>query len=162
MIMVALNRRRLGDDALGDATASRFRPASTRVRSGLAAGGKWIRTTGPPPEIVVDPSGSRRDQKVEVGMSFGETESSMSLPSRDDSAPAPKVSLRPTRVRLLELGITTLPDAGPMVRLCHGNANEPALRAKLAKRHAAATASCHCAVASALKIRSVDREMRWR
>src|SRR5439155_17487874 len=41
---------------------------------------------------------------------------------------APKVSLRPTRVRLLELGITTLPDAGPMVRLCHGNANEPALR----------------------------------
>ena len=24
-------------------------------------------------------------------------------------------------------------------RLCHGNANEPALRAKLAKRHAAAT-----------------------
>ena len=37
--MVALNRRRLGDDALGDATASRFRPASTRVRSGLAAGG---------------------------------------------------------------------------------------------------------------------------
>ena len=28
--------------------------------------------------------------------------------------------------------------------------------------HAAATASCHCAVASARKIRSVDREMRWR
>jgi hypothetical protein len=50
-------------------------------------------------------------------------------------------------------------------RLCHGNANEPALpalRAKLAKRHAAATAPCHCAVASARKIRSVDREMRWR
>src|ERR1700730_2491959 len=49
-----------------------------------------------------------------------------------------------------------------LCRLCHGNANEPALRAKLAKRHAAATAPCHCAVASALKIRSVDREMRWR
>src|SRR5947208_6496853 len=48
------------------------------------------------------------------------------------------------------------------VGLCHGNANEPALRAKLAKRHAAATAPCHCAVASARKIRSVDREMRWR
>src|SRR5439155_15918048 len=44
------------------------------------------------------------------------------------------------------------------VGLCHGNANEPALRAKLAKRHAAATAPCHCAVASARKIRSVDRE----
>ena len=47
-------------------------------------------------------------------------------------------------------------------RLCHGNANEHALRAKLAKRHAAATAPCHCAVASDRKIRSVDREMRWR
>ena len=33
---------------------------------------------------------------------------------------------------------------------------------RLAARHAAATASCHCAVASARKIRSVDREMRWR
>ena len=31
-----------------------------------------------------------------------------------------------------------------------------------APRHAAATASCHCAVASARKIRSVDREMRCR
>ena len=46
--------------------------------------------------------------------------------------------------------------------LCHGNANEHASRAKLAKRHAAATAPCHCAVASDRKIRSVDREMRWR
>src|SRR5882724_5753366 len=27
----------------------------------LHCGGKWIRTIGPPPEIVVDPSGSRRD-----------------------------------------------------------------------------------------------------
>ena len=46
--------------------------------------------------------------------------------------------------------------------LCHGNANERTLRAKLAKRHAAATAPCHCAVASDRKIRGVDREMRWR
>src|SRR5205823_8821039 len=88
--------------------------AATKLPS-LAA--RPIASIGPPPEIVVDPSGSRRDQKVEVGMSFGETESSMSLPSRDDSAPAPKVSLRPTRVRSLELGITTLPDAGPMIRI---------------------------------------------
>jgi hypothetical protein len=28
--------------------------------------------------------------------------------------------------------------------------------------HAAKTASCHCAAASALKSRSVDRETRWR
>jgi ABC-type transport system substrate-binding protein len=46
--------------------------------------------------------------------------------------------------------------------LCHGNATEHALRAKLAKRHAAATAPCHCVVASDRKIRSVDRETRWR
>src|SRR4029077_8520444 len=46
--------------------------------------------------------------------------------------------------------------------LCHGKANKHALRAKHAKRHAAATAPCHCAVASDRKIRSVDREMRWR
>src|SRR5580693_5161909 len=46
--------------------------------------------------------------------------------------------------------------------LCHGNSIEHALEPRLAKRHAAATASCHSAVASARKIRSVDREMRWR
>src|SRR6476619_3336191 len=55
-----------------------------------------------------------------------------------------------------------LQDGDVRDRLCHGNANKHALRAKLAKRHAAATAPCHCAVASARKIRSVDREMRWR
>ena len=33
---------------------------------------------------------------------------------------------------------------------------------RLAMRHATATASCHCAVASVPKIRRVDREMRWR
>src|ERR1700730_14143249 len=32
-------------------------PPENEVRSGLSAGGKWIRTIGPPPEIVVDPSG---------------------------------------------------------------------------------------------------------
>ena len=49
----------------------------------------------------------------------------------------------------------------PKWRLCHGNSIENALKPRLATRHAAATASCHSAVASA-KIRSVDREMRWR
>src|SRR4029077_2734288 len=33
----------------------------------LSAGGKWIRTIGPPPEIVVDPSGSRRDHRAKYG-----------------------------------------------------------------------------------------------
>ena len=32
----------------------------------------------------------------------------------------------------------------------------------LIRSHAAATASDHCAAASALKIRNVDRETRWR
>jgi hypothetical protein len=32
----------------------------------------------------------------------------------------------------------------------------------LARRHAAATASCHCAVASARRFRRVARETRWR
>ena len=50
----------------------------------------------------------------------------------------------------------------PRHRLCHGNANERTLRAKLGNRHAAATAPCHCVVASARKIRSAGREMRWR
>jgi len=39
---------------------------------------------------------------------------------------------------------------------------EHALRALTGPRHAAATASCQCAVASARKIRSAGREMRWR
>ena len=57
-----------------------------------------------------------------------------------------------------------VPDGDPegVCWLCHGNANKYVLRAKLSKHHAAATAPCHCAVASARKIRSVDREMRWR
>jgi hypothetical protein len=52
---------------------------------------------GSPPEIVVDPSGSRRDHRAKYGC-LGETESSMSLPSREDSTPPPKVSVRPIRV----------------------------------------------------------------
>jgi hypothetical protein len=41
----------------------------------------------------------------------------MSLPSREDSAPPPKVSVRPTRVWSLELGIDHFSHAGPMVRI---------------------------------------------
>jgi len=33
----------------------------------LPGGGKWIRTVGPPPEIVVDPSGSRREHRAKYG-----------------------------------------------------------------------------------------------
>src|SRR5690349_20300132 len=48
------------------ATVRRAR-CSAQVRSGFAGGGKWIRTVGPPPEIVVDPSGSRRDHRAKYG-----------------------------------------------------------------------------------------------
>src|SRR4029077_15240502 len=42
-------------------------PPENEVRSGLNTGGKWIRTIGPPPEIVVDPSGCRRDHRAKYG-----------------------------------------------------------------------------------------------
>ena len=58
--------------------------------------------------------------------------------------------------------LATFLDLLTLAGLCHGNSIEHALRPKTPTRHAAATASCHCAVASARKIRSVDREMRWR
>jgi hypothetical protein len=48
------------------------------------------------------------------------------------------------------------------LRACHGNDNARAMKPKLAKSHAAATAACHCAVASARNFFSVDREMRCR
>jgi hypothetical protein len=50
----------------------------------------------------------------------------------------------------------------PGIRLCHGNERRIERGQGLIRSHAAATASTHCAAASALKIRSVDREMRWR
>src|SRR6516162_11048832 len=46
--------------------------------------------------------------------------------------------------------------------LCHGNGRGIEGRNGLIGSHAAATASDHCAAASALKIRRVDREIRWR
>src|SRR5437867_10655450 len=71
-------------------------------------------------------------------MSFGETESSMSLPSREDQHLLPKsVFDRPGSDRW-NLASTSFPDAGPMVRirfppaesqseLCIGRQREPPL-----------------------------------
>src|ERR1700736_5273161 len=67
-----------------------------QVRTRLPAGGKWIRTIGPPPEIVVDPSGSRRDHREKYGC-LSARPRVRCLPSREDAAPPPKVSVRPTR-----------------------------------------------------------------
>src|ERR1700751_4527851 len=47
-------------------------------------------------------------------------------------------------------------------RLCHGNGRAIRRGVRADQSHAAATASNHCAAASALKIRKVDRETRWR
>ena len=47
-------------------------------------------------------------------------------------------------------------------RPCHGNGHRPKVRRGQARFHAAATASCQCAAASARKVRSVARETRWR
>jgi HSP20 family protein len=46
-------------------------------------------------------------------------------------------------------------------RPCHGNYRRSGGASSIGF-HAAKTASCHCAAASALKTRSVDRETRWR
>jgi transcription termination factor Rho len=46
--------------------------------------------------------------------------------------------------------------------LCHGNERGMERGQGLIGSYAGVTASDHCAAASALKIRSVDREMRWR
>jgi hypothetical protein len=42
------------------------------------------------------------------------------------------------------------------------NASRAEVRARSKQVHAMATAAAHSAVASARKVRSVDREMRWR
>ena len=47
-------------------------------------------------------------------------------------------------------------------RHCHGNGRVQRGRRNRTKFHATVTASCHRAAASALKIRSVDRETRCR
>jgi HAE1 family hydrophobic/amphiphilic exporter-1 len=50
----------------------------------------------------------------------------------------------------------------PLSGLCHGNGRGIEGRNGLIASQAAETASDHCAAASALKIRRVDREIRWR
>jgi hypothetical protein len=58
--------------------------------------------------------------------------------------------------------ISTFGFVAPALRLCHGNEGWFGRGEGPVGPHAAATASCHCAAASVLKIRSVDREIRWR
>ena len=91
--------------------------AESQVRTGLAAGGKWIRTIGPPPEIVVDPSGSRRDHRAKYGCLSARPRVRCLCPPGKTQHLLPKsVFDRPGSDRW-NLASTTFPDAGPMVRI---------------------------------------------
>src|SRR6266566_3840657 len=88
-----------------------------QVRDRLPAGGKWIRTIGPPPEIVVDPSGSRRDHRAKYGcLSARPRVRCLCPPGKTQHLLPRAVFDRPGSDRW-NLASTTFPDAGPMVRI---------------------------------------------
>src|SRR5580692_1531415 len=87
------------------------------VRRGLSAGRKWIRTIGPPPEIVVDPSGSRRDHRAKYGcLSAKPRVRCLGPPGKTQHLLPKSVFDRPGSDRR-NLASTTFPDARPMVRI---------------------------------------------
>src|SRR3984893_7459756 len=89
----------------------------TQGRRRLAGGGKWIRTIGPPPEIVVDPSGSHRDHRAKYGCLSARPRVRCLCPPGKTQHLLPKsVFGRPGSDRW-NLASTTFPDAGPMVRI---------------------------------------------
>ena len=81
-------------------------------RDGLSAGGKWIRTVGPPPELLAQRSIGRstvvfrRDREFDVS----------ALQGRLSTCLANSVFDRPGSDRW-NLASPTFPDAGPMVRI---------------------------------------------
>src|SRR5260370_29761087 len=88
-----------------------------RVRTGLTAGGKWIRTIGPPPEIVVDPSGSRRDHRAKYGYPSARPRvRCLCPPGKTQHLLAKSVFDRPGSDSW-NLASTTFPGAEPMVRI---------------------------------------------
>jgi hypothetical protein len=97
------------------------KPNAGTVCCGLSAGGKWIRTIGPPPEIVVDPSGSRRDHRAnlrrdrEFDVSALQGRLSTSFQSQCSTPGSDRWNL----------ASTTFPDAGPMVRIRFPPAGSP-------------------------------------
>src|SRR5882757_5274186 len=84
------------------------------MRNRLAAGGKWIRTIGPPPETVVDPSGSRKDHRAKYGCLSARPRFDVS--ALQGRLLSKSVFDRPGSDRW-NLASTTFPDAGPMVRI---------------------------------------------
>src|SRR6266436_5237480 len=96
-----------------------------QVRTGLPAGGKWIRTIGPPPEIVVDPSGSRRDHRAKYGcLAARPRVRCLCPPGKTHHLLSKSVFDRPGSDRW-NLASTTFPDAGPMVRIRFPPAKSP-------------------------------------
>src|SRR5438477_10534464 len=92
-------------------------PPSPPAPYHLSAGGKWIRTISPPPEFVVDPSGSRRDHRAKYGcLSARPRVRCLCLPKKTQHLLPKSVFDRPGSDRW-NLASTTFPDAGPMVRI---------------------------------------------
>src|SRR5437868_6750525 len=92
-------------------------PPSPPAPYHLSVGGKWIRTIGPPPEIVVDPSGSRRDHRAKYGCLSARPRVRCHCPRGKTQHLLPKsVFDRPGSDRW-NLASTTFPDARPMVRI---------------------------------------------
>src|SRR5438445_12751438 len=88
--------------------------AATKLPS-LAA--RPIASIGPPPEIVVDPSGSRRDHRAKYGCLSARPRVRCLCPPRKTQHLLPKsVFDRPGSDRW-NLASTTFPDAGRMVRI---------------------------------------------
>jgi hypothetical protein len=65
-------------------------------------------------------------------------------------------------VRMLGISESSAAAENQFRRPWHGNDDRPKVRRGQARFHAAATAACHRAVASARNALSVYREMRWR
>src|SRR6201981_4219477 len=88
--------------------------AATKLPS-LAA--RPIASIGPPPEIVVDPSGSRRDHRAKCGcLSASPRVRCLGPPGKTQHLLPKSVFDRPGSDRW-NLASTTFPDAGPMVRI---------------------------------------------
>src|SRR5437868_15166858 len=89
-------------------------PPSPPAPYHLSVGGKWIRTIGPPPEIVVDPSGSRRDHGAKYGCLSARPRVRCRCPPGKTRHLLPKsVFDRPGSDRW-NLASTTFSDAGPI------------------------------------------------
>src|SRR5438132_8401297 len=97
---------------------SRVKSPAEPMVCGLSPEGKWIRTIGPPPEIVVDPSVSRRDHRAKYGcLSARSRVRCLCRPGKTQHLLPKSVFDGPGSDRRWNLASTTPPDAEPMVRI---------------------------------------------